>query len=91
MDNNRANREKMVTDVTTFIDRLLESLQELRPHSFISKGQTRYLNQLKEDLNAQSVIFLGDFAENYSFVVQDEIQNFHWNNSMCTLHPVVVK
>ena len=31
-----------------------------------------------------------DFAENYSFVVQDEIQSFHWSKSHCTLHPVVV-
>jgi hypothetical protein len=28
-----------------------------------------------------------DFAENYSFVVQDEVQSFHWNNTMVTLHP----
>jgi len=54
------------------IDRLLESLQELRPHSFISRGQSRYLNQLKQDLDESRAIFL-DFAENYSFVVQDEL------------------
>ena len=31
-----------------------------------------------------------DFAENYSFIVQDEAQSFHWNNSMATVHPFVV-
>ena len=35
-------------------------------------------------------IVLLDFAENYKFVVQDEVQSFHWNNQMCTLHPAVV-
>ena len=25
-----------------------------------------------------------------SFIVQDEMQGFHWNNLQCTLHPVVV-
>ena len=35
-------------------------------------------------------LILGDFAENYKFVVQDEVQSFHWNNLQCTLHPVVV-
>ena len=29
-------------------------------------------------------------AENYSFVVQDEVQGFHWSNLQCTLHLVVV-
>ena len=34
--------------------------------------------------------FLGDFAENYKFITQDEVQSFHWTNLQCTLHPVVV-
>ena len=31
-----------------------------------------------------------DFAENYSFIVQDAIQGYHWNNSQATLHAIVV-
>jgi len=31
----------------------------------------------------------GDFAKNFFFVVQDEIQSFHWENSQATLHPFV--
>ncbi len=30
-----------------------------------------------------------DFAENYSYVVQDEIQSFYWNSEMATMHPLV--
>ena len=29
-----------------------------------------------------------DFSENFSFVIQDEIQSYHWENSQCTLHPI---
>ena len=32
---------------------------------------------------------VGDFAENYSFIVQDAAQGFHWENSQCTVHPFV--
>ena len=32
---------------------------------------------------------LGDFAENYSFVIQDAVQGFHWNNTQATIHPFV--
>ena len=31
-----------------------------------------------------------DFAENYSFVVQDEAQSFPWNNMQCSIHPAVI-
>ena len=33
---------------------------------------------------------LGDFAENYQYLIQDEIQSFQWNKEYCTLHPLVI-
>ena len=32
---------------------------------------------------------LGDFTENYQYLIQDEIQRFHWRKEYCTLHPPV--
>ena len=32
---------------------------------------------------------LGSFAESYQFLIQDEIQSYHWSKEYCTLHPVV--
>ena len=37
-----------------------------------------------------SCLILLDFAENYHYVVQDEVQGHHWNKEQCTLHPVVL-
>ena len=31
-----------------------------------------------------------DFAENYAYVVQNEIQSYHWCNDQCTIHPAVM-
>ena len=31
-----------------------------------------------------------DFAENYSFIIQDTIQGFYWQNGQATLHPFAV-
>lgn len=28
-----------------------------------------------------------DFSENYSFVIQDAVQSYHWSTPACTLHP----
>jgi len=73
-----------------FLDLLVNQLQQLIPHSFITTAQSTYLKQRKEHLPSDTALVLMDFAENYSFVVQDEVQSFHWSHSSCTLHPVVV-
>ena len=31
-----------------------------------------------------------DVSENYSFVLQDAVQGFHWNNAQATIHPFIV-
>ena len=37
-----------------------------------------------------SCLILLDFAENYHYMVQDEVLGRHWNKEQCTLHPVVL-
>ena len=49
-----------------------------------------HLRKLKSELKSDSIIFLGDFADNYGFVVPNEVQSFHWRNLLATLHPVVI-
>ena len=57
---------------------------------FISKAQSALLKSTRETLMPGTAIILMDFAENYSFVVQDAVQGHHWNNSQATLHPFAV-
>lgn len=59
----------------------------LLPHNFVAKRQAEFLKTTKDSLKPQEFVVISDFAENYSFVVQDEIQLYHWNNKQCTLHP----
>ncbi|XP_047133454.1 uncharacterized protein LOC124811601 [Hydra vulgaris] len=87
------DRSDLVIQLVTipdYVNMVMEKLVKLTTHSYISKCQSKYFKNLKEELPSGSAIILGDFAENYSFVVQDEVQGFHWNNLQCTLHPVVV-
>ena len=46
------------------------------------------MNQ-KENLDSDMCFVMLDFAENYQYILQDEIQSFHWNNSQCSIHPAV--
>ena len=78
------------TSIIEFLELLVDAISKLTVHSFIAKCQARYLKDRKDNLLETSCIALLDFAENYKFMVQDEIQGFHWNNISCTLHPVAL-
>ena len=45
---------------------------------------------MKENLNFGMLVIVLDFAENYSFLVQDAAQGFHWNNLQAKIHPFVI-
>lgn len=76
--------------IDEYISSLGTKICNLTRHHFVAKTQTNYLKELKESLHDNEAIVLGDFSENYSFIVQDAAQGFHWENSQCTLHPFVV-
>ena len=50
----------------------------------------KVLKKLRSEIDSSTVPFLGYFAKKYQFVIQDEGQGFHFNNSQCTLHAVVI-
>ena len=86
----RAELLNRIESVDDFIELCTAKIDNLTTHSYISKSQSKYLKNLKENLQRDEVIVLGDFAENYQFVTQDEIQGYHWNCAQCTLHPIMV-
>ena len=47
-------------------------------------------NMQKNNLSEGECVTVLDFAENYSFIVQDAVQGFHWNSSPATIHPFVI-
>lgn len=79
-----------MSTIAEYIDLLAEKLNSLTSHSYISKKQAQYLKERKETLEDTTCIVLMDFSENYSFVIQDEVQGYHWNTGHCTLHPIVI-
>lgn len=83
----RTTLETITRTANDFIDFLMDMLQKLLRHSFIAKQQGEFLKKLKENVPIGHFIVLGDFSENYSFVLQDEAQGFHWNNDQATIHP----
>ena len=69
----RTELTSMIFPQNEFINLLVEKLDNITTYSLIARSQASYLKQLKNTIAADEVIVLGDFAENYSFLVQDEI------------------
>ena len=84
----RSTLQTIMQSTDEFIESFLDKLETPRRH-FIAKQQSCYLAERKEGLKEGEFLVIGDFSENFSFVVQDEAQSFHWDNGMATLHPFV--
>ena len=63
----------------------------LRKNHYITKSQSAYLKELKENVGPHIAIILLDIAEKYSFIVEDAVEGHHWDNtSPATIHPFVI-
>eukprot|EP00731_Ephydatia_muelleri_P027659 Em0019g532a len=87
INTDRANLETWIAPVEEFLDAFMVALEKLKLHDYIAKNQAKFVAEKKERLNPGEFIVIADFSENYSFVVQDEVQSFHWNNLQATIHP----
>lgn len=79
--------ETIIKDSEDFINEFCEQVEKLIPHKFIAKKQGEFLQHAKQNLIEGEYVIISDFSENYSFVVQNEIQGFHWANKQCTPVP----
>lgn len=86
----RCMMDVVIVDAQEFVDTFLEKMYDLLPHNFIAEQQGSYLKHLKNNLKPTECIVICDFSENYSFVVQDAVQGFHWANAQCTVHPFAI-
>ena len=90
MHTDRTNLVSLQISLQEFIDAICDAIDSLRQHHFVAKSQSSYLHTLKKNLPQDTAIVLLDFAENYSFLIQDAIQCFYWDNSQATLHPFAI-
>ena len=72
-----------------FIESFMENLEKLKPHRFLVQMQHAYFEHLKDQLKEGEVLILGDYSENFSFVIQNAIQSNYWKNDQSTVHVFV--
>ena len=86
----RAKLTTLVEPKTEFIDNISSLITRQTRHSYTAKAQTKYMMRLKAYIKPKSeIIVQGYLAENFSYVVQDEIQSFI-GNRQATIHPFVI-
>ncbi|GBN16623.1 hypothetical protein AVEN_110555-1 [Araneus ventricosus] len=78
------------TSVGELIEKLVEKLNKLIPHSYIAKSQSSFFKNLKGTASSNTAVVSMDFSENYAFTIRDEAQGYHWNSNSCTIHPVMI-
>lgn len=83
----RSSLETVVESTEDFIESFISKLGVLAHHSFIAEQQSNFLKNLQETILPNEFIVVLDFSENYSFVLQDEVQAHHWSTAQCTVHP----
>ena len=86
----RADLKMMVYGKDDLIEDTITAMNKLTAHSCIAKSQANYLIHHKAELEPHEAIVLVDCAENYEFVIQNEIQSYHWCQQQCTIHPIAV-
>jgi hypothetical protein len=65
------------TTSNEFINYLRPKLQQFAKHNFVVHKENRFLKKCIISFLTNTVTFVVDFAKDYSFEVQNEVQNMH--------------
>jgi hypothetical protein len=63
----------MQASIPIFINMLVEKMERLATHSYKAYQQTAYFKNRKENFKSNEILAVMNFAENYGFILQDEI------------------
>lgn len=86
----RCDFKHLTLPLSEFLNYFIKKLKKLIPHYFTSSQQSEFVKILKSSLKDTEVLVQCDFSENYSFVLQNAAQGFHWNKKQATIHPFVI-
>ena len=82
MKTDRCSLETIVKNPDDFLEELTDNLYKLTKHHYVSKSQTCFLKQLKENLKLNEC--------NMQMDIQDEVQSSYFSKNQAALHPFVI-
>lgn len=82
--------DTLLYDYDDFASELADKFDKLLGHAYIAEQQSKFSREIELTLKEEEFKVVSDFAENLSYVVQNAIQGFHWNNDQATIYNVVM-
>jgi hypothetical protein len=67
------------TSSNEFVDYMKPKLQHFVRHNFVAMWENKHFKKCIKHFLANIVVSMVEFANNYSFEVQNEVQNMHWH------------
>ena len=84
-------KQDITAEVTEYTENLGNSLADYRTHKFLEKKQIPFVMGLRTTLPENEVLVSMDYAENYSVVNQDEVQQAYFRNKQVSMLGVGIK
>ena len=92
INNKRCSAFERDTETNPFKELLQQYLHDvctMHTHLFHLEWQIMQFGNLIETIQEGEVLFVIDFAKNFSHVFQDEPQSAHWDRMQSTMYPLV--
>lgn len=74
----------------TFVEHLRECLRKWVRHEYIRREQGKTISEAKQFLEKGNVLLHFDFAENWTVVLPEEVQSYHWQKTQISIFTCVV-
>ena len=89
---NRVELQHRKGSFRSLVDQLNTVWPSFVTHSFVTREQRGHIKLIKTSSNLTTfAVAQIDFAENFSFVTQKEVQSAHWNQKQATVFTVFIK
>jgi hypothetical protein len=89
--NNRVELQHFTGSFRSLIDELNGRWSSFVTHTYVTRQQRDYIKNIKlaSSLTTFAVIQV-DFAENFTIIVQNEIQSAYWNQKQVTIYTIAI-
>lgn len=75
----------LTENASNFCDRIRNYIPKVALHCYINKSQHDFLKSLRTRIvTEKSIIANVDFGQNYTFLIQDAVQSYHWSPPQAT-------
>ena len=88
-----SSKQKLVEKTATpveFIENVIKEVTILALRLFEARWQQIQFGILSKSLKIKQVMLTADFAENFTYFSQNEIQGAHWMRNSVTVHQTIV-